>query len=168
MPDADYARQDQLSRGRSRAERRLLALMSEPYDSVMGTLRDLLAPQDTLAFPPYVLSTPVETNYDEMGRTGDAGFYANLINRIFMNPRLAGHRGRGPYETLLHEAAHSRQYSQRLSKHPLISDAELNADDVADSLLRGYTSNFTDEEKLKRYYQGVDPHKNFSKSRFLR
>jgi hypothetical protein len=117
-------------------------------DSI-GTLRSLLTPEDTLAFPPKVLDTPVLSNPISLWLQNNLGQYYDRQKKISLSSQVWAHKlnrlrllGLGtPYETLLHEAGHAREHAASgLNSDQRFIGNEKYADALADSLIkaRGY------------------------------
>lgn len=144
MPDIDDINQYRREVSRRRARERLEKLFegasrSQPDTIPLGKARYLLAPEDTTAYPPEVLSREV-LNVHDIDRLGYKGLYR------LTDPDKLGitgfHSNISEYDALLHELAHARGHdfirrtptaNSALSK--FLSDSTKNEDISSDDIL---------------------------------
>lgn len=145
MPDLDSIRQYRQESLRREARIKLKALMEDKI--MLGQVRSLLAPSDTSAYPPNVLSTPVQS--ENLWNVTKLGQFDTNQKLIQLNKYANLNADGGVYRTLLHEAGHARGNSQYLNKYRTImgSDSSMArnillsepyAETLADSIIKGY------------------------------
>lgn len=112
-------KQEQLADERQARTLEIIRLLRSSPNALLGTLRTLLAPADTSAFPPSVLGLPVNKTAPTIAKRGREtarvyGLYDFKNKTISIspwenidNPLLRWWL----YRTLLHEGGHARAYS---------------------------------------------------------